>query len=50
MFKTISSKCPNCYLSNSFNVPIALKKVSDIDVPWFQCSFCFKRINKKLWL
>ncbi|TWI56336.1 hypothetical protein IQ10_02230 [Halalkalibacter nanhaiisediminis] len=50
MIKTISSKCPNCKKMNAFNVPIGIGNVEEINVPWFQCSFCFIKNKKNYWL
>lgn len=49
MIKTIVSCCPNCKKKNPFNVPIEITNVTQIDVDWFQCSFCFAQSNKDTW-
>jgi hypothetical protein len=49
MIKTITSKCPICNRSNPFNTPSEINNVKEINVPWFQCSFCFKNSKKDYW-
>ncbi|QZA69188.1 zinc binding domain protein [Bacillus phage 010DV004] len=49
MIKTVSATCPKCKKFNSFNVPGHMSGVTDINVPWFQCSFCFQRSPRDCW-
>lgn len=49
MIKTISAACPECKKLNSFNVPDYVNEVTEVDVPWFRCSFCFQQSSKDSW-
>ncbi|UPI13272.1 hypothetical protein [Bacillus phage SBSphiJ7] len=49
MIKTISAACPKCKKFNSFNVPDHVTVVTEINVPWFRCSFCFQQSSRGSW-
>ncbi len=49
MIKTISAMCPKCKNFNAFNVLNHVNKLTEINVPWFQCSFCFQISHKEFW-
>ncbi|QRI44594.1 hypothetical protein BSTP3_048 [Bacillus phage BSTP3] len=49
MIKTISAACPKCKKFNSFNVPDHVTVVTEINVPWFRCSFCFQQSSRNSW-
>lgn len=48
--KTVSATCPDCGKRNPFNIPSNYNSIKDTGVTWFQCSFCFERVDSGRWL